>query len=282
MKKRIAILSGAVAAAGLSTPSAWANLLVDPGFEVPVATAASPNGANGDTLLPTSQAGAALNPTFPWYGLLTNAGDQAEISSDIPPFLANTSDRINSGLAADATTTPQGNLAHSGDQYDYAFTAGRPSGTVGGAAQLVSFTGTVGDLVQGSAYFFVKADNATDGDRFQAGGSNDTVQLIFENSTGTQIGTTVVSSLGGDLGKVDSTSTQNTWVQVSTAPTAVPVGTTQILMELALTRGASGGVQFGDDADLEDLTQNAIPEPASLGLLGSFALLTLRNRRRNV
>ena len=143
-----------------------------------------------------------------------------------------------------------------------------------------------GDTYVGSAYFFDKANSGTatsgstgDGDRFQAGGSNDTVQMIFENSLGIQVGSTVVSTLGGDSGKVDSNSTNNVWIQLSTAPTVAPPGATQVLFEMALTRGASGGVQFGDDANLEDTS--AVPEPASLGLLATaLTLLPLRRRRQ--
>ncbi len=251
---------------GLCAGTAHANLIVDSGFETP---SANPT----DVLLPTSQAGAAANPTFPWYGLLTASGDQAEISSDIPAFAGGPTpppaNRINSGTS--------GNHANTGDQYQYAFTVGQPSGTVGGVAQLITGI-TPGDNYAGSAYFFVKANNASDGDRFQAGGSNDSVKMIFEDSLGNQIGPTILSTVGADAGKVDSTSPQNTWIQVSTLPTAAPAGTSQVLFEMALTRGASGGVQFGDDADLEDTS--VTPEPASLGLLAACFLLPLRRSRR--
>ncbi len=233
------------------------NLIVDAGFEVPDASAADVN-------LPVSQAGAAANPTFPWYDLLANSGDQAEISSDIPAFsgASPATNRINSGGGATRT-------ANSGDQYDYAFTTGRAAGTIGGAAQLV--TGIVpGDLYVGSAYFMNKAATGTDGDRLQALGSNDSVHMIFEDSTAAQIGPVITSTIGGDLGLVDSNTPQNVWTQVSTLPTLAPVGASQVLFELALTRGASGGVQFGDDASLEDVS--VVPEPASLGILTLAAL----------
>ena len=38
-----------------------------------------------------------------------------------------------------------------------------------------------------------------------------------------------------------------------------------MIFQLNLTRGATGGVLFADDADLEHV---AVPEPASLALLG--------------
>jgi len=254
---------------GLCAGAARANLLVDAGFETP---SANPT----DVLLPTSQTGAAANPTFPWYDLLSTSGDQAEISSDVPTFSGGPTpppaNRINSGTGkTGGSSGGGGNSANTGDQYDYAFTVGQPSGTVGGVAQLITGINP-GDLYAGSAYFFVKANNSTDGDRFQAGGSNDSLKMIFEDSLGNQIGSTVLSTLGADAGKVDSTSPQNTWIQVSTLPTAAPVGATQVLFEMALTRGASGGVQFGDDADLEDV----VPEPASLGMLIACSLLPRR------
>src|SRR5207248_11119392 len=129
-----------------------------------------------------------------------------------------------------------------------------------------------GDHYAASAYFFVNATNASDGDRFQAGGSTDSVQMIFQDSLGNQIGPTVFSTLGANAGIVDSTSPQNTWIQVSTIPTLAPVGASQVSFEMALTRGASGGVQFGDDAALVD---TSVPEPASLGLLATCFLLPL-------
>jgi hypothetical protein len=254
---------------GLYAGTARANLIIDPSFETPDASTADVN-------LPTSQAGAALNPTFPWYDLLTNTGDQAEISSDIPGF-SNTppADRINAPTVGTSGSSPGGNKANTGDQYDYAFTAGRPSGTVGGVAQLV--TGIVpGDLYVGSAFFFVKNTGGTDGDRFQAGGSNDTLKLIFEDATGAQVGSTVVSTVGGNNGVIDSTVAQNTWIQVSTAAVSAPAGSSQVLFEMALTRGGTGGVQFGDDASLVD----TVPEPASLGLIAACGLLVLRRPGR--
>src|SRR5476651_548442 len=58
-----AALAGSLLAVCGGTASA-ANLLVDPGFETP---SANPT----DVVLPTTQAGAALNPTFPLYDPLT-------------------------------------------------------------------------------------------------------------------------------------------------------------------------------------------------------------------
>ena len=65
----------------------------------------NPHANPTDVLLPTSQAGAAANPTFPWYDLLTASGDQAEISSDIPPAARPRRQRIES-TAAPVETTP--------------------------------------------------------------------------------------------------------------------------------------------------------------------------------
>src|SRR5882672_7082971 len=75
----VVLSCSAVVVLGLYAGTARANLVVDPGFETP---SANPT----DVLLPTSQAGAAANPTYPWYDLLATPGDQAEISSDIPTF----------------------------------------------------------------------------------------------------------------------------------------------------------------------------------------------------
>ena len=274
VRSRILSSCSAVVVLGLCAGTASANLIVDSGFETP---SANPT----DVLLPTSQAGAAANPTYPWYDLLTTTGDQAEISSDIPASVGGPTpppaDRINAGTGkTGGSSGGGGNSANTGDQYDYTFTVGQPSGTVGGVAQLV--TGIVpGDLYVGSAYFFVKANSGTDGDRFQAGGSNDSVKMIFQDSLGNQIGPTVLSTLGGNAGIVDSTVPQNTWIQVSTIPTLAPVGASQVLFEMALTRGASGGVQFGDDASLVD---TSVPEPASLGLLAACLIVPLRRSRR--
>ncbi len=244
-----------------------ANLIIDPGFEVPSANPADVN-------LPTTQAGAAANPTFPWYDLLPNSGDQAEISSDIPAFSgAPAADRINSPAGSTG-----GRTANTGDQYVYAFTAGRTAGTIGGTAQLV--TGIVpGDLYLGSAFFMNKADTATDGDRFQAGGSTDSVRMIFEDPAGNQIGPTIASTIGGDLGLVDSTTPQNTWTQVSTLPVAAPPGDPCSLRTRPHLAAPGGGVQFGDDAVLNDLSA-VVPEPASLGTLTVAALAMLPRRRR--
>src|SRR5438270_13146468 len=90
---------------GLYTTTASANLIVDPGFETP---SANPT----DVQLPTSQTGAAANPTFPWYDLLTQSGDGAFISSDIPAFVGGPTpppaDRINAGTGKTGGSTGTG------------------------------------------------------------------------------------------------------------------------------------------------------------------------------
>ena len=84
--------------------------------------------------------------------------------------------------------------------------------------------------------------------------------MIFLDAGGTQVGSTVVSTSSVAFG-----STENTWIQLTTLPSTAPAGATQMIFQLNLTRGATGGVMFADDADLEDV---AVPEPALIGFVG--------------
>jgi hypothetical protein len=155
---------------------------------------------------------------------------------------------------------------------------------VGGVGQLVTGI-TGGDMFDGKGYFLDKDYGAAgaDGDRLHgtAPSSEDLLQLIFENSSGTALATfnSTTVLIGPGPG-----AQENVWTLLDTGAVVAPATATQVLFEFFQVRGGGGpgGVMFGDTGDLEDLTQNAIPEPASLGLVGSLALLTLRNRRRNV
>lgn len=247
--KKIAILA-AIVAAGLSSRPAFANLLTAGDFETP----AAPDASAADVVT-----GTTATATSPWFAPRANA---SYYSSDVNAFSGTTParNRIGSG----------GDTAHSGTQYGYAYSVGS---TLGYLAENVT-TGVVpGDTYSASAYFLNKAATATDGDRLQ-GGSADTVRLSFLDSTGTIIGTQVVSPTD-----VDSNSTQNVWTQVSIPAAIAPPGTASITYYAYLARGTAGGVMFVDDADLEDTTVVA-PEPASLGLLGAGAILLGRRRQR--
>jgi hypothetical protein len=273
--RNAAILAGTTVIFCLAAQRARGNLLVDPGFEVPSATAV-------DVFLPTSPTGAALDPTYPWYDLLTVAGDQAEISSDIPNFNGGPPalDRINNGTGKNATNG--GYTANSGDQYVYAFTVGQSSGTKGGVGQIVTSI-NAGDTYVGSAYFFDKdfGGAGADGDRLHSGAtgasSADSVQLVWENASGTPISTSLSTATlsGGAAGAAGPL--ENQWVQLTTGPVAAPAGATQVIFELAVTRGSSGGVLFADDASLVDTT--SVPEPAMISLISAgFFLIGLRRR----
>jgi hypothetical protein len=257
--RKIGLLTGAFVVAGLSVHSVRANLLLDAGFEAPDASTA-------DVEVNSSQATAAVSLTDPWYDLLnysnpTFSADTAFISSDIPAPTS-TADRINSGSVH--------NTANTGDQYGYAYTIGRSAGTVGGLGQLVIGL-TAGDTYIGSAYFFVKQNSSSDGDRLQ-GGSADSVQLIFQDATGTQIGPTILSTASL------TTTPVNAWTKLTTAPVIAPAGTAQVVFELADTRGTGGGVLFADDASLVDTS--SVPEPGTLSLLGGLAAIVGFRRRR--
>jgi hypothetical protein len=260
------ILAGVLTLTALTSVSRATNLLLAPGFETPGAVDAST--ANQYATNPPPGAAPGGNP---WYSLNTvnPAGlNQAAYSSSIPAF-SGTGNGANRLQANGGTGT-----AHSGNQYAYAFSIGNSSGGHGGLAQIV--TGIIaGDQYVGSAWFYDKNVGGTDGDRFQSGGSNDTVQMLFLNAGGTQVGSTVVSTSSVAFG-----STENAWLQLTTAPATAPAGATQMIFQLNLTRGASGGVMFTDDADLEDIS--AVPEPVSLALLGlgGIGLMLISLRRR--
>jgi hypothetical protein len=135
----------------------------------------------------------------------------------------------------------------------------------------------------GSAYFFDKDNGGAggDGDRLNGNPSSaDTVQLVWENSSGTVLSTSVsTATLAGTASGPGPQ--ENQWVQLTTGTVTAPAGAAQVLFELADTRGSAGGVMFGDDADLEDTTGSTVPEPASLSLLLGGALMLRRRYRRS-
>jgi hypothetical protein len=261
------LFAGVLTLTALAQVSRATNILTAPGFEV---SEGAPDATTFNQFATNSPPGAAPGGN-PWYSINTASANQSAYSSSIPAFsgTGNGSNRLD---ATGGTGT-----AHGGNQYGYAFSIGNSNGGHGGMAQIV--TGIVaGDTYTGSAWFYDKnvGGGTTDGDRFQSGGSNDTVQMIFQDSSGTQVGSTVVSTSNVAFG-----STENTWLQLTTLPTIAPVGATQVIFQLNLTRGATGGVMFADDADLEHV---AVPEPASLALLGlgSIGLVLFRRRSSKV
>lgn len=285
--RKVAMLGGAALIVGAFAPISHANLLQDPGFETPV-------GAGNIDVQVTSTTPTGTGATnVPWYDLINytaagKTGDTAFVSSDIaPPTNTPPTDRVNSGKAAGSNTASTGgNTAHTGDQFVYAFTIGQASGTQGGVGQLVTGI-NAGDSYVGSAYFFDKDNGGTgaDGDNLHSSATNggpssaDSVQLIWQDATGTQIGSAVTSLTtlaGGPNGTPGPL--ENQWVQLTTGPVTAPPNATQVLFQLVDTRGTSGGVLFADDADLEDLS--AVPEPASLGVLSAGALLLSFRRRK--
>jgi hypothetical protein len=267
--KPFARFAAAALAAGsfATTVNAAVNLLSAPGFEPPTA----PSAATADQKMPGPFSPSVPATQNPWFYILDNTGATGaygSYSSDIPAFSGTTpSNRLNS-LPTGATN--QNYKANDGDQYGYAYTVGESSGQTTAIAQGV--TGIVaGDTYNASAYFFMKNNTSgtgADGDRLQAGASYDSLRLIFLDSSGA-----VISSAQSPT-HVDSTTTANTWTQLSFSATA-PANAVSVVFENLLTRGSSGGVMFVDSASLTDT-----PEPTSFGLLAGGASLLIARRRR--
>ena len=267
---KVSALFVAAAAALTATTAAQANLLLAPGFESPPA----PDASVADQAMSGPIAASVPITQNPWfYGKSNTAatGSTAFYSSDIPAFAGTpAANRLNSTPSG---ATPPAFLAKDGHQYGYGYTVGQASGQVTYIAQGVTGASIIpGNTYSASAYFFNKnvTGGAADGDRLQASGSFDSLQLVFLDTTGA-----VISSAQSPV-HVDSTTPANTWTQISFTAVA-PAGTTSIVFENLLTRGATGGVMFVDAAALNDVTNT--PEPASLGLASVGALALLRRRR---
>jgi hypothetical protein len=261
--RRVALVGGAALVVSALAPLSRANLLLAPSFEI---SQGAPDATTANQFMTNSPPGVAPGGN-PWYSLNTATLNQSAYSSSIPPFsgTGNGSNRLDAGGGS--------GTSFDGFQYAYAFSVGAGTGGHGGAAQIVQFINP-GDIYTGSAFFYDKnvGGGTTDGDRLQST-SNDSIAMIFEDSTGAAIGSPVLST-----STVSAASTPNTWIQLTTPDAVAPAGATQMVFELLLTRGTAGGVMFADAADLET---THVPEPTSICALSAGAFLLTLRRRRN-
>jgi hypothetical protein len=260
--KGLGVVTAAAVAVLAAVQSVRGNLIVAGDFEV----GSGAPGAPVATQQTGTEAGAPASEAATHFAGHGYSGDHAAIASTVPPPNADVANRLNVG----------GNTlaAHSGTQYAYAYS--NQGGLYGNIFQDVTGESVVpGQAYTASAYFLVKANNGSDGDRFQAtagAGAWENVRLAFFDGAGAQIGSTLQSPTF-----VDGTSPQNQWIPISVTGTA-PAGTADVRVYAYLTRGTGstpGGVMFVDDLSLE-----AVPEPGSLGLLLIGGGMGFARRRR--
>ncbi len=143
-------------------------------------------------------------------------------------------------------------------------------------------------VTPGAQYIFT-AYGITTGPLAPAGGSNNGtsfagIQATFfsgDNATGNNLGT-VGTGAGNAVfsNHIDSTTTPNVWVPLSTGVFTAPAGSSSLqVFGIAIfpQELVSGTGVFEDDFDLEQVN---VPEPASLGLLAIGGASMLIRRRR--
>ena len=173
-----------------------------------------------------------------------------------------------------------------------AWTAANPTqigGTVSGhtdfnveAGVLTLAGASIGTVVGGTAAFNIIGDDATATGNGWTFGSGGTLSFDFDSTGVSQLDLTFLNANGAtlDVDLTDYTGALDTFTLVDADRDNVGQELNSVFSTVNLTEGAFAGSYVTQDLASDTISVTVIPEPATIGLLGFGALITLVIRRR--